>query len=418
MPGTIGAPGERGEKGDAGKEGIKGHRGHMGRAGKKGDSGEKGEPGERGEPGVAGPKGDDGPMGPEGPRGSDGPPGEPGLEGPVGPKGQQGEAGTKGDTGLTGVQGPPGPPGEAPPIPPELLLRGDHQFFNREKRDVDSGVGGKPQFKFYDTFYTSTEAPRTSDEIVVPFPFIKTSTAPQQPQGDVDEALRDKMMTMYASIYAMRKDIDGLKHPLGTKSNPARSCRDIYLTHSTFADGYYWIDPNLGVIEDAINVFCNMSAGGHTCVSPDKHTASSAVIPYKKERSERWFSALTTGFKITYEEVGPVQMTFLRLLSKETYQNFTYNCVNSVAWFNGVSKSFDFAIKFLGQGSHEFSYRSISKPVVISDGCQARDGNEAKTVFELRSTKSAYLPISDFWPTDYGLSEQAFGFQVGAVCFT
>jgi collagen type V/XI/XXIV/XXVII alpha len=38
--------------------------------------------------------------------------------------------------------------------------------------------------------------------------------------------------------------------------------------------GWYWIDPNLGVFDDAIHVFCNMSAGGHTCVNADQQTAS------------------------------------------------------------------------------------------------------------------------------------------------
>lgn len=37
--------------------------------------------------------------------------------------------------------------------------------------------------------------------------------------------------------------------------------------------GQYWIDPNQGCTGDAIKVFCNFTAGGETCVYPDKKSA-------------------------------------------------------------------------------------------------------------------------------------------------
>lgn len=48
------------------------------------------------------------------------------------------------------------------------------------------------------------------DETLLPLPVIKPSTGG-------DEELRDKLMTMYASIFAMRKEIDGRRHPVGSK---------------------------------------------------------------------------------------------------------------------------------------------------------------------------------------------------------
>lgn len=43
--------------------------------------------------------------------------------------------------------------------------------------------------------------------------------------------------------------------------------------------------------------------------------------------------------------------------------------------------------------------------------------SKSETVFEVRTKKLNFLPIIDFYPTDYGLPHQAFGFQVGPVCF-
>lgn len=32
--------------------------------------------------------------------------------------------------------------------------------------------------------------------------------------------------------------------------------------------GWFWIDPNLGCTSDAFKVFCNFTAGGHSCLHP------------------------------------------------------------------------------------------------------------------------------------------------------
>lgn len=36
--------------------------------------------------------------------------------------------------------------------------------------------------------------------------------------------------------------------------------------------GLYWVDPNQGGIGDAIEVWCNMTGGGQTCVHPNPQT--------------------------------------------------------------------------------------------------------------------------------------------------
>ena len=36
-----------------------------------------------------------------------------------------------------------------------------------------------------------------------------------------------------------------------------------------FLEGTYWIDPNLGCSSDTVEVFCNFTGGGQTCLKPN-----------------------------------------------------------------------------------------------------------------------------------------------------
>merc|ERR1712080_85389 len=98
------------------------------------------------------------------------------------------------------------------------------------------------------------------------------------------------------------------------------------------------------------------------------------------------------GFRISYDSMGPVQLTFLRLMSREAHQNFTYTCINSAAWFDSRTGSYDSAIKLQGDNEVEFSAQE-NRPNILGQ-----------------------LPIVDFYPVDYGQQQQAFGFEVGPVC--
>lgn len=61
-------------------------------------------------------------------------------------------------------------------------------------------------------------------------------------------------------------------------------------------------------------------------------------------------------------------MTFLRLLSSYAYQNFTYTCVRSKAWFDEENLNHNKAIRLMGQDDQIFSIDTI-KPTVVTDGC-------------------------------------------------
>lgn len=73
-------------------------------------------------------------------------------------------------------------------------------------------------------------------------------------------------------------------------------------------------------------------------------------------------------------------MTFLRLLSQDAYQNFTYTCINSAAWYNSKTYKHDLAIKLLGENEEEFGYDK-TKPFVVTDGCKTRS-SKSETIFE------------------------------------
>lgn len=297
--------------------------------GMKGDMGEKGEQGPKGPPGPFGLKGDMGTTGPPGMKGADGPAGLPGLEGPPGPKGVAGIAGAKGETGPMGVPGPPGPPGELPLLPPDILFQKDEPRMKREVRG-DQGTRSRPQ----------------NNE-------------------DVD------LITVYTDVYNMRIELEKMKNPVGTKNSPARSCKDLHFGHPQLKDGFYWIDPNLGMSDDAVKVYCSMSSGGETCIHPDVHTSKMPNIPWRKSGNNKsgWYSNLRGGFKITYDSVGPIQFSILRMMSLEASQNFTYTCINSVAWYDNTGRGYSKSIKLLGDNEDEFS-ASNNKPEVTIDGCR------------------------------------------------
>lgn len=101
-----------------------------------------------------------------------------------------------------------------------------------------------------------------------------------------------------ASLTSLSFELEQMRRPPGTAERPGLVCSELYrnhphlpdgevppwpgagrkpwgpiLTHSPTpgsAAGEYWIDPNQGCARDALRVFCNFTAGGETCLYPDK----------------------------------------------------------------------------------------------------------------------------------------------------
>lgn len=349
----------------------------IGLIGPPGEQGEKGERGVPGPQGSSGPKGEQGITGPSGPIGPPGPPGLPGPPGPKGAKGSSGPTGPKGEAGQPGPPGPPGPPGEViQPLPIQA---------SRTRRNIDA------------------------------------SQLMDDAEGEQYMDYADGMEEIFGSLNSLKLEIEQMKRPLGTPQNPARTCKDLQLCHPDFPDGEYWVDPNQGCSRDSFKVYCNFTAGGSTCVFPDKKSEGARITSWPKENPGSWFSEFKRGKLLSYVDaegnpVGVVQMTFLRLLSASAHQNITYNCYQSVAWQDAATGSYDKAMRFLGSNDEEMSYDNSPYIRALVDGCATKKGYQ-KTVLEIDTPKVEQVPIVDIMFNDFGEASQKFGFEVGPACF-
>uniref|UniRef100_A0A7N8XQQ5 Procollagen, type V, alpha 1 n=1 Tax=Mastacembelus armatus TaxID=205130 RepID=A0A7N8XQQ5_9TELE len=405
-PGPAGPEGRQGEKGAKGEPGLEGPQGKTGPVGPQGSPGKPGSEGLRGIPGpvvstvliieisvfqglkpyvicifVQGEQGLPGPPGPDGPPGPMGPPGLPGLKGDSGIKGEKGQTGPKGESGSPGPPGPPGPPGDViHPLPIQAPIKG------RARRNID--------------------ASQVMDDAPVDANY-----------KDYDDGMEE----IFGSLNSLKLEIEQMKHPMGTQSNPARTCKDLQLCHPDFPDGEYWIDPNQGCSRDSFKVYCNFTAGGESCIFPDKKSEGSKMAKWPKDSPGTWYSHYKRGSLLSYVDaegnpIGVVQMTFLRLLSAAAKQNMTYNCYQSVAWHDLEQDNYDKAIRFLGSNDEEMSYDNNPYIRALVDGCALKKGYE-KTVLEINTPKVEQVPFVDIMFNDFGGSTQKFGFEVGPVCF-
>lgn len=307
--------------------------------------------------------------------------------GPPGTRGLSGEIGPEGPPGEPGPAGPPGPPGP-PSAAVDDLFGGLH--------DYDSGPPPPPEF-------SEDEAlPNSNSSTIVP----------------VDPGVQ-------ATLKALSSQIESMKSPDGSRKHPARTCDDLKRCYPMKKSGEYWVDPNQGSVEDAIKVHCNMDTG-ETCISANPTSIPRKVWWTSSRNKPVWFGAdINRGTHFAYgnKEQLPnsvtVQMTFIRLLSKEASQTITYHCKNSVGYKDEKMGNFKKAVILKGsndlelkaEGNNRFRY------TVVEDSCSHASSNWGKTVFEYRTQKTARLPIVDIAPVDIGGPDQEFGIDIGPVCF-
>lgn len=79
-----------------------------------------------------------------------------------------------------------------------------------------------------------------------------------------DKLFNEGVLTIYNELDNIKQTLRELLRPNGTRNNPARTCYDLMLCNPTYSEGRYWIDPNLGSIDDAVEVYC--AKPGCSCV--------------------------------------------------------------------------------------------------------------------------------------------------------
>lgn len=235
------------------------------------------------------------------------------------------------------------------------------------------------------------------------------------PEGGLEEVV--------ASLNSLSVELEQLQRPPGTAEHPGLICHELHRHHPHLPDGHYWIDPNQGCSQDAFKVFCNFTAGGETCLYPDKKFETVKLASWSKEKPGGWYSTFRRGKKFSYVDadgspVNVVQLTFLKLLSAAAHQRFSYSCQNSVAWLDEAAGDYGRSIRFQGTNWEVLSFNQTEAAMVkvSHDGCQLRKG-QAKTLFEFSSSRAGFLPLWDVAAIDFGQMNQKFGFELGPICF-
>ncbi|GCB75668.1 hypothetical protein scyTo_0020385, partial [Scyliorhinus torazame] len=210
---------------------------------------------------------------------------------------------------------------------------------------------------------------------------------------NTETPVMDQGMEVFKTLHYLSSLMHSIKHPLGTKDHPVRVCRDLLNCESKLSNDKYWIDPNLGCPSDTIEVFCNFSAGGQTCLHPLSTT------------------------KLDFG-IGKVQMNFLHLLSSEAVQTITIHCLNFPVWKNTSNNdSYANSMRFRGWNGQIFKANTISQPKIIRDGCKIQDGTWQQTQFLFHTQVVDRLPIVEIQGLPRLSPAKQYRVEIGLVCF-
>ncbi|XP_051788438.1 collagen alpha-3(V) chain-like [Erpetoichthys calabaricus] len=428
--GSAGKVGRRGQPGKPGPRGLPGLDGLLGVEGNEGDPGDIGRAGKPGRPGARGKKGDPGPRGLQGPQGQKGPKGHPGLKGsmgpagPVGPPGIPGLRGEKGQPDIKGAQGPPGAKGLRG-LPGPAGVKGHQGLQGPKGRHGPKGVQG-------DIGQSSPQGRRGQPGPPGLFGTKgakglqgkqgnKGCSGAQGPPGPPGPS-GPKPPIEKLSAQATRRSRLQMDHPppdigdacdwtKGTEEHPATTCKELRLCWPHLPDGYYHVDPNQGSPLDALLVFCNLTAGGATCISPVKsqmelrHPVNNGTV--------LWFSRLASELQFHYSGLTVVQLRFLRLHSRQAAQKLAVSCLPGVP---GDTRPCTHAAHVLGDNGQVLGLGDTLHRIMPAGG-QTDGPRTYECLLEVSGSSVDLLPVRDLALFGHTEESLGFGFALGPVCF-
>lgn len=139
--------------------------------------------------------------------------------------------------------------------------------------------------------------------------------------------------------------------------------------------GIYWIDPNLGCTSDTIEVSCNFTGGGQTCLKPiTVSKVSKNMLTHMAIKCTELCGTIVQMLCVSLQpavNVGRVQMNFLHLLSTEAVQHVTIHCLNVSVWRadQHLPASRESSVRFKAWTGEIFEAGGQLEPDVVEDSC-------------------------------------------------
>lgn len=203
---------------------------------------------------------------------------------------------------------------------------------------------------------------------------------------------------MYSDAAAVAQvfGVESVSAPLGTRDVPALTCKHLGLSQPNLKDGMYWVDPNGGGPEDAIQVYCNFK-NMETCIDAKKEVYTADIGKMKSDFT--WLGEVADFDKFLYEVEG-TQLVMLKTRSSAAHQTLTVSCPKDIKLYA------DNEIELSPSNTH-------AKFDIILNSCQNNSGLSKEMVLDA-SGPPTRLPIRDVAFAD---SEVKMDVRLGQVCF-